>query len=201
MEPAALALSPLANLPELRGNTEISLAFAGLQPDMESITPRFALALAPQHNDDQAPRPRPTHPLAALLPDAPRIPARWNGLEGLRIPLWGEALSLCLAANETIALAATQEPLMDHITRSLKPPATANATLLLQWNWARAAHDARLLLDFLARAELITRTPQEVQRDFGPLLEALPGLGTLRIEGLPDGPRWRFHGQGAEPTP
>lgn len=197
MEAWSEALAKFFDVPAISEGAGVSLAVAELAQDAESILPVFALAL--DRDRAQAVQLRTQHPLASLLPEAARIPARWNDVEGLRIPIWGEGLSLCLAADEEVWLATTQEPLMERLTRGRPPASFADTAVLLEMNWASASRAASILLEFLARAEVITRTPQEIQRDFGPLLEALPELGRLYLEGRPEGSVWRLRGHLAEP--
>ncbi|MCL4218429.1 MAG: hypothetical protein KJ052_15685, partial [Candidatus Hydrogenedentes bacterium] len=127
---------------------------------------------------------RGNHPLLPLTATLNTQPYEWHGEPGLRAPLWGDALALCLGHTEYSWHATTQEPLMEILTRGEPPSEPLPDDLILRWNWGK---NARLLTRLLAEAagndRLGRNNNDDFERDVAPWLKALENMGWLELIG------------------
>ena len=171
------------------GISQMTFALADVQFVDHTAVPVFAATF-----DSERPI-RGSHPLLPLTATLPTQPCEWHGKSGVRASLWGDAFALCLGHTENSWHAATQEPLMEILTREEPPADQLPSDLVLRWNWNK---NARLLTRLLAEAAANERlgkySSDDFEQDVAPWLRALEDFGWLELIGESDSGWTTFRG-------
>jgi hypothetical protein len=164
------------------GITETALALTGLDTSAFLPVPEIAVMMR-----QTADRPG-GHPLDALFSGRPVFPYEWNGCPGRLSPVLGEKVSLCLAQDGAVALAASREPVMAGLAGRLKKTAPVRADLVLTWAWPELARQTEILLRRAAAAELIPgMNCRDAESRILPWLRVMAAMGRARFTGVCDG--------------
>ncbi len=139
----------------------------------------------------------PAHPLEPLFAGGfTPIPYQWGPAEGTMYPLWGSALSPCLARSGPYWLAASRERLMPDLVEHVSGDTYTEADLGLWLNWGPTGDALADLLPEWGGHGLIPGADEgDVQRDYVPYANALARLGGLRITGRMHDGRLQLQGQ------
>lgn len=119
--------------------------------------------------------------LDSLSPGQSHIPYQWDQVPGIRVPIWGDQVSLCLASLDGYWYAASRESAMRWILASPGPSGSSfPAVLQVQGNWQVLVGAVATLGRFAAR-EGIMRSVDEAtfEQRWLPRILALGDLGTF----------------------
>ncbi len=139
------------------------------------------------------------HPLEAWVEPLPRMPAEWQGQAGQRAFLLGEALTLCLGRHDRDWYLTSREPIMARLAGKTENGIELDADAYFSVDWAGLLDEIEPLLTQAAEWQLLpVMGPQEFHAQWGPRLQAMRSLGTLRLEGQAEGLWLVFEGMLAE---
>ncbi len=195
LQPLIGGLSDWASIPD----RPLSVMWTGLQT--ESVLPVPAVGLrATRLTGDSL------HPLAPMLEAADAMPHEWDSASGSLAPWLGAAMTICLAQDQALWLAASTEPLMAQLASAPPPSPDSNQhQLLLEIDWTKAAEALRGAAAQWSTLELAPQAGRAAtyQQTAG-WADALQNLRATRVYGsfVPEG--FQFEGilndSGNEPS-
>ncbi len=142
------------------------------------------------------------HPFATLLDAGTPLRYAWREHEGWILPLLGEPVSLCIAADASYWLAASRERTMDALAGQMSPGEDEPADLVAAADWAGAAAAAPRAMELLRDWDVLEPRALRFVEDYGEAARrALARLGAMRIVGHARGNWVEFSGALASQGP
>jgi hypothetical protein len=120
-----------------------------------------------------------------MLEDADAMPHEWNSASGSLAPWLGAAMTICLAQDQALWLAASTEPLMAQLASAPPPSPDSNQhQLLLEIDWTEAAEALRGVAAQWSTLELLPQTSRAATyRQTAGWVDALQNLRATRLYG------------------
>ena len=114
----------------------------------------------------------------------PVIPHGWDAYSGWILPWWGERFSICVAQDNTLWMASSQEPALAGMAGHVSP-VRSPGHIAFRMDCARLAPVLESLLGAAARDELLPRCSEEdVATFWAPYCRALGALKAFRLDGF-----------------